>query len=194
MEKKRKIKILTTVFLIVAVLGLTVAFAAFSQILTIGGEATASKSTFDVYFFNAQSETTNASFTEAPAITDKTTIGFKVTMSDTTSSATVKFDVINKSTFAVNLSELIKGTPTCTPKNDTNINVDNFCNALTYTLVYDNNGSDELVEQGGLTIPAGESKHMTLKLSYNITEASNLPADDVIISNLDVKMTFMQSK
>ena len=37
MEKERKIKVLSIVALIVAVLGLTVAFAALSQTLTING-------------------------------------------------------------------------------------------------------------------------------------------------------------
>ena len=41
MEKERKIKLLSLCVLIVAVLGLTIAFAALSQTLTINGSATA---------------------------------------------------------------------------------------------------------------------------------------------------------
>ena len=39
MEKERKIKILSIIALIIAVLGLTVAFAALSETLTINGTA-----------------------------------------------------------------------------------------------------------------------------------------------------------
>lgn len=192
MEKKRKIKVLTTMFLVAAVLGLTVAFASLTQLLTITGTASSGKSSFDVYFENITNETLNASFTKEPTITSKTNIDYEVKMNGTASSATVKFDVKNNSTFDVDLSELTIGTPTCASTVDTGVSVENFCNALSYTLVYDNNGSSENVEQGKLTIPAGESKHMTLKLSYNITDASNLPADDVTITNLGVSMNFMQ--
>ena len=192
MEKKRKIKVLTTMFLVAAVLGLTVAFASLTQLLTITGTASSGKSSFDVYFENITNETINASFTKEPTITSKTNIDYVVKMNGTASSATVKFDVKNNSTFDVDLSELTIGTPTCAATVDTGVSVENFCNALSYTLVYDNNGSSENVEQGKLTIPAGESKHMTLKLSYNITDARNLPADDVTITILGVSMNFMQ--
>ena len=60
MEKKRKIKVLTTMFLVVAVLGLTVAFASLTQLLTITGTASSGKSSFDVYFENITNETINA--------------------------------------------------------------------------------------------------------------------------------------
>ena len=43
MEKERKIKVLSIVALIVAVLGLTVAFAALSQTLTINGTSKVEK-------------------------------------------------------------------------------------------------------------------------------------------------------
>ena len=47
MEKERRIKTLSLVALIVAVLGLTVAFAALSQTLTINGTASINSATWD---------------------------------------------------------------------------------------------------------------------------------------------------
>lgn len=191
MEKKRKIKVLTTMFLVAAVLGLTVAFASLTQLLTITGTATSGKVAFDVYFENATNETTNASFTKTPTITDKTNIDYAVTMSGTSSSATVEFDVKNNSTFDVDLSSLTVGTPSCAATAETSVDVASFCNSLSYTLVYNDGASNKTVAEG-LSLPAGESKHMILKLSYDITDESNLPKDDVKISNLGVSMNFTQ--
>ena len=51
-EKERRIKVLSLVALIVAVLGLTVAFASLSQMLTINGTATVDAASWDVHFEN----------------------------------------------------------------------------------------------------------------------------------------------
>ena len=50
MEKQRKIKVMSVVALIVAVLGLTVAFAALSQTLTINGTANVDAASWDIHF------------------------------------------------------------------------------------------------------------------------------------------------
>lgn len=49
MEKERKVKVLSLMALIVAVLGLTVAFAALSQTLTINGTASVNAAEWDVH-------------------------------------------------------------------------------------------------------------------------------------------------
>lgn len=203
MEKKRKIKILTTVFLIVAVLGLTVAFAAVAQKLTITGEATASKSTFDVYFANLTNSVTSAEFIKAPALTDgnKTSFNYNVKMTggvdvngNSSSKVVINFDVKNDSTVSAKLSNYTIGTPSCTAVNAEggSVDVSNFCSQLKYTLVYKNGDSTTEVAEG-LIIPASGSKSMILTLSYDIDNLSNLPADDVTISNLGVDMNFEQS-
>ncbi len=54
MEKERKIKIIILCALLVAVLGLTVAFAALSQTLTINGNATVDSATWSVRFLTSE--------------------------------------------------------------------------------------------------------------------------------------------
>ena len=54
MEKTRKIKIISLCALLVAVLGLTVAFASLSQILTINGNATVDAATWSVRFLTSE--------------------------------------------------------------------------------------------------------------------------------------------
>ena len=203
MEKKRKIKILTTVFLIVAVLGLTVAFAAVAQKLTITGEATTSKSTFDVYFANLTNSVTRAEFTKEPALAEgnKTSFSYNVKMTggvdvngNSSSKVVINFDVKNDSTVSAKLSNYTIGTPSCTAVNAEggSVDVSNFCSQLKYTLVYKNGDSTTEVAEG-LIIPASGSKSMILTLSYDIDNLSNLPANDVTISNLGVDMNFEQS-
>ncbi len=52
MEKERRIKVLSLIALVVAILGLTVAFAALSETLTINGTAKVDAATWDVHFEN----------------------------------------------------------------------------------------------------------------------------------------------
>ena len=54
MEKTRKAKIISLCALLVAVLGLTVAFASLSQILTINGNATVDAATWSVRFLTSE--------------------------------------------------------------------------------------------------------------------------------------------
>ena len=52
MEKQRKIKVLAVAALIITILGLTVAFAALSQTLTINGAATLDAAKWGIKFEN----------------------------------------------------------------------------------------------------------------------------------------------
>ncbi len=72
MEKERRIKVLSLVALIVAVLGLTIAFAALSQTLTINGRASMESSQWDVHFENLSNANITGDATEVskPQITD----------------------------------------------------------------------------------------------------------------------------
>ena len=72
MEKERRLKVLSLVALIVAVLGLTIAFAALSQTLTINGRASMGSSQWDVHFENLSNANITGDATEVskPQITD----------------------------------------------------------------------------------------------------------------------------
>ena len=59
MEKERRVKVLSLIALVVAILGLTVAFAALSETLTIKGTAKVDAATWDVHFENPTCEDAN---------------------------------------------------------------------------------------------------------------------------------------
>ena len=182
MEKERKIKVLSVAALLVAVLGLTVAFAALSQTLTINGSATVNTASWDIHFKNLSSPTLTgaAEVTTAPAIDTKgTTIGdYALKLTKPGDSVTYTFDVENKGTINAKISELVKAAkPTCTGTGaaataDAKI----ICDGLTYTLTYTDGGAAVAKED---TLNANQTKNLTLKLAF---ESDSLPADDVSIS------------
>lgn len=193
MEKERKIKVLSVAALLVAVLGLTVAFAALSQTLTINGSATVNTASWDIHFKNLSTPTLtgNAAVTTAPTIdTKETTIGnYALKLTKPGDSVTYTFDVENKGTINAKISELVKAAkPTCTGTGaaaaaDAKI----ICDGLTYTLTYTEGGAAVAKED---TLNANETKNLTLKLAF---ESNSLPADDVSISDLGITITYAQN-
>ena len=100
MEKERRIKILSIIALIVAVLGLTVAFAALSETLTINGTASVEAASWDIHFENLTGpDLEGTGKVNDTAILDGTTIS-NVNMSVTKpgDSVTYYFDIVNDGT------------------------------------------------------------------------------------------------
>ncbi len=101
MEKERKIKVLSLVALVVAVLGLTVAFAALSQTLTINGTANVDAASWDVHFENLTSNVAgDAKITKMPTLSNNNTyIGdFEVTLTKPGDSVEFCYDTVNDGT------------------------------------------------------------------------------------------------
>ena len=113
MEKQRKVKIISLVALIVAVLGLTVAFAALSETLTINGTASLDAATWDVHFENISSPTItgDASEVSPPEITDNGITLSKINVNLTKPKDSVKYtvDVVNDGTINAEIVNIVKG-------------------------------------------------------------------------------------
>lgn len=192
MEKERKIKTLSVVALIVAVLGLTVAFAALSQTLTINGTASVDAASWDIHFANLSTgQTTGAATvkTEAQISGEKnTTIGdYDVIITKPGDSITYTFDVVNAGTVDANLGELTKNVkPTCTSNSGVSADETIVCDGLTYSLTYTDSGNE--VKQND-TLDKGTTKNMTLTLDY---DSDSVPSDDVAISGLGITLKYTQ--
>ena len=192
MEKERKVRTLSLIALIVAVLGLTVAFAALSQTLTINGTASVDAATWDIHFANLSDATLtgDASVTTAPIIKgdNNTTIGdYDVTITKPGDSVVYTFDVVNAGTVDANLGELTKNVkPTCSSNSGVAADEAIVCDGLTYSLTYTDSGNT--VAQND-TLDKGATKNMTLTLEY---ESDLLPSDDVTISGLDITLKYVQ--
>lgn len=187
MEKERGAKIIAIVALLIAVVGLTVGYAAYSSTLTINGTATVDPASWKVNFdykngTNSLTGTTKGHATEktAPTLEDTTISGFDVTLKAPGDSVTYNFLIKNSGTLNAKLASFTMGTLTCTPNEGSSISPENatkLCGELKYTLTY----------AGGSTITTDEilnsnnSKELELKLEWPSTSTLSV-SDDVKVT------------
>ena len=203
MEKGRNIKVLSLAALIVAVLGLTVAFAALSQQLTINGSAKVDAATWNVHFANLQNTVGPEYVTQAPTIgnptegTANTVIGdFNVTFTKPGQAVEFTFDVVNDGSIDAILSDITPETlqPICTGTgNNADADAALVCSGLTYTLTYaDDTQLTKNDETTGVLTKNGGTKSMKLRLAYDINKDTSVSINDVTISNLGISLTYVQ--
>lgn len=195
MEKERKIKLLSLCVLIVAVLGLTIAFAALSQTLTINGSATAEKSSWDVRFenLNLSEKTGTAEVSTSPSLTETTISGLNISLSKPGDKIIYEFDLVNNGSIDAKLTDitinnliikdlrecLSNATSDCVKKYD--VNNDGAFNAND-TAVIGNSFDVNLYEgdtpvkvytlnkrtgyESGLWVNAHETKHLKFVIAF----------------------------
>lgn len=188
MEKERGAKVIAIVALLIAVVGLTVGYAAYSSTLTINGTANVDPASWKVNFGyktgDSLTGTINGHATEntAPTLADTTISGFDVTLKAPGDSVTYNFLIKNSGTLNARLANFTMGTLTCAPNEGSKISPEDatkLCGELKYTLTY--------AGAGGSTITTGDilnpnnSKELELKLEW--PSASTLSVSD------DVKVT-----
>ena len=214
MERNRKIKILSLVALIVAVLGLGVAFAALSSQLTINGSAKAQAGSWNIHFvktLDMPTQTTgDASFTE-PTLSDTSILGFKATVTKPGDSVTYYFDIVNSGTVDALVDDYVfrSGCQDCaaTEVSDQpeckqyDFNSDGYVNAsdfnvlkqsIKYGLYYTDNNKEIKSDD---TISAGETKHAKLVVEYLSGSKFLLPDGMQItsINNTPITINYVQS-
>ena len=210
MEKTRQIKIISLCALLVAVLGLTVAFAALSQTLTINGSAAVNAASWDIHFEKTSGKETEvkgaATFTE-PTLSGTTIENFSATLTKPGDSVIYYFDIVNKGTIDAQIENY--NFPNAFKDCMANINKYSYCinfdftddgniNAFdkstyialfNYYLAYAD--TDESVTRGD-TLNAGETKHMKLVIEYKDT-ATKLPEKNLTLTSSDpITITYEQ--
>ena len=210
MEKTRKIKIISLCALLAAVLGLTVAFAALSQTLTINGSAAVNAASWDIHFEKTSGKETEvkgaARFTE-PTLNGTTIENFSATLTKPGDSVTYYFDIVNNGTVDAVISsyDFPLAIRECANNNNAysycinlDFNSDNIIDGadyMTYLTMF-NFGlkyvdTDEGVTQGD-TINAGETKHMKLFFEYKDT-ATELPKNNLTLTSKNpITITYEQ--
>lgn len=186
MEKERGAKIIAIVALLIAVVGLTVGYAAYSSTLTINGTATVDPASWKVNFDYKTGDsltgttTGHATETTAPTLADTTISGFDVTLKAHGDSVTYNFLIKNSGTLNAELANFTMGTLTCAPNASSSISQEDatkLCGELKYTLTY----ADGSTITTGTTLNSNDSKELELKLEW--PSASTLSVSD------DVKVT-----
>lgn len=211
MEKQRKIKVLSVVALIVAVLGLTVAFAALSQTLTINGTANVDAASWDIHFETISSNKNgDATINDFPHIAGTSITRINVTLTKPNDGVEFRTRIVNDGTVdakidSVEISPLCEiGSPveSCDWNNDgqvTEEDVQKVNDNLFFSIAYD--GGISLKKND--TLNAGETKQINISVAYYkvtnsedgiiIEEASELPARDLQFNNLSVTINYVQA-
>ena len=182
MEKDRKIKVLAVAALIITILGLTVAFAALSQRLTINGAATLDAASWGIKFENLSDGeiTGDATINDTAVIADDlvTINNIDVSLSTPGDSVTYTVDLVNEGTINAEIYSI--ETPSLTEEQERYLN---------FNVTYDD-GTE--VKQGDI-LNQGERKNITIKIEFDrdITE-SDLP-DEAQEIKLSYKLNFVQT-
>lgn len=211
MEKQRKIKTISVVALIVAVLGLTVAFAALSQTLTINGTANINTASWDIHFENLMKEEQgDATINEEPVVNKTTITGINVTLTKPNDVAMFFVDVVNDGTInaqidSVEISPLCEmGSPveSCDWDNDgrvTEEDIQKVNNNLLFAVAY--NDSQMMVKKND-KLNAGETKKIGIAIAYyklnegdtfQAEESTELPKRDLQFNDLSVTINYVQA-
>ena len=108
MEKARKMKIISLIVLVVMVLGLTVAFAALSQTLTINGSATVNTASWDIHFENLtlSEKTGTAEVSGTPSLTGTVISGVDVSLNKPGDKIVYEFDLVNNGSIEAKLTDI----------------------------------------------------------------------------------------
>ena len=213
MEKQRSIKGLSLVALIVAVLGLTVAFASLSRTLTINGQATMDPATWDIHYVSGTlTHQTGGTATATDGSLAATAVsGLSVTLHKPGDTATYAWDVTNAGTIDAHIGTLTFGSQTtvsnagltCTNAGDNNGSSDatNVCNDVVITFKYASGAGfgqgvtvgDAVSVNDTLTVSEG-TKHLQLTITYPSTVTNDTyPADDVTITIPTISTIYEQT-
>ena len=213
--KDKKTMIIVIIALIVSVIGIGIAFAAFSQTLTINGNASVEASNWEIVFEGM----TNASSLDNPTVVgtaeevthpsiknNATEISnYEVLLKTPGDSITYNFKVHNKGSYAANLASLtisgvnrpaspVTGSALVTDSSVATQNA-NTLNVIEYKFYYTDN--NKLVGQDPKDcLEPGESENVSLRITFassSATDTSILPSTDLVLDNLGVTAIYNQS-
>lgn len=192
MEKERGFRIIAVIALMVAVVGLTVGYAAYSSTLKITGAANVDPSSWNVKFAYKTGNSLVAAVTGKATMETEATLsdtqvsGFKATLKAPGDSITYNFAVTNTGSLDAELSTFTMGNISCAPAAGSNATAEEataICNELSYTL------TGVTVNE---TLAAGDSKDLTLKLEWASTGTA-VASDDIAITVGDTTLIYTQA-
>ncbi len=198
MRRSENFKVFGILAVVVSLLAVSLAYAGFSQTLTISGTATVKAAKWDVHFANLSQNTTGTTVVNTPAQikTGSTSIGdYSVSFYSPGDSLTYTFDVVNNGNFAAKLTGLTIGTPTCkvTITKETNTNTANVCSNTSYELFDNTTGTKLTAADNGVIAANGGKRTLRLVLTYKTTNNEDFLAEaDVDISGLGVTLSYTQ--
>jgi hypothetical protein len=205
MERHRGVAFVIAISLIIAVLGLGVAFAAFSTTLNITGSATVESSSWNIYF----TTTNNGSAAGTSGVSVNPTAsnlgGFTTTASGTGTLKTASFTwsgsfktpgdklqysfyVCNKGSYNAKINNVISPSVTCTKGGNNETTV---CGKISYGLYYNSDKSTAVAKDDTLTANQCKQLYLIAELSTSLTQG-NLPNANVTVNPAEISITYQQ--
>ena len=190
MRRRGNVKSLFLLTLIVAIVGLSVAYALLSTTLSISGSTKVSAASWGIKFKNLSGSATGGATYTLPTLSDTSLSDYEIILTKPGDSVTFNFDIANEGTIGAKVTSLIKNTPTCSGVAGSTTGTTDaplVCNNITYSLTYANGTA---ISQND-TLDPNETKNLKLSLVYN-ENAASLPSNDVAISNLAITIIYGQ--
>ena len=200
MEKQRSTAVIIIIALLVAIVSLGIAFAAFSTTLNINGTATVQSSKWDIYFMTASGGTKPSSSTALPSgnITKTaqsasgsilaTTFTWNASFKAPGEYAIFKVYVKNAGSYNAKVTGITKGGISCT--NDTK----KVCNHLHYE-IYTNSGCTTALTQNR-ELNAGAEDILYIKAWLDdtgwATDGSGLPTSEITSGTISATIVYTQ--
>ena len=183
-------KMMAVIALVIAVVGLSIGFAALQTQLTVNGTAEVTGGTkWDVKFVTSLNKVETGSATGTnPTVAATSVNGFKATLLKPGDKVTYYFQVTNAGSFDAKLDSITIGTPTCSTAA--------FCSNLKYTFAYTtaSGGAAGTAPAAGDTLAVNETKWLVLSVEYLASaDSSTLPSTTVTVSGLSATMNYVQA-
>ena len=200
MEKGRGTKALVVVTLLVSVLALSIAYAAYSATLLISGTVTAKKSSdaWNVHFESTDGSTTltptlggNAKVTSSATLTETKISDFEITFYAPGDSISYDFEVKNTGSVDATLNKITLGSLSCSKatgtQQGTKTDANNLCGNLDMNIMKSDGNNISV----GDKIPAGGSETYKLTITWNESD-TNIYENDIDISVGETTFDFVQ--
>ena len=195
MEKNRNVKIYVIFALVISVMGLSIAYAAYSATLLISGTVTAKKSSeaWNVHFESPDGETTLTPIlgghaeVETPATVSATTISdFKITFYAPGDSVMYDFNIKNTGSIDATIDKITLGSLSCSATGNEQ-DAKKMCGNLDLQILK----SDGNEISAGDKISAGSSESYRLSVVWNEIDTTTYNSD-IVISVGETKFEFVQ--
>ena len=194
MEKNSQYKNIVLGVLLVAVVTLSIAYAALSQTLSINGQATVKAGTnWNVGFVKTGTTTCTgsgyATVTQQPTIIATSFTGLKVDFKAPGDKVTCTWNVANNGTINAYLKTLTK--PSTYSYSGASADVQKVNGNIIYSLTKSNGTAIGTGKTNG-ALNAGSTLALKLVIEYD-SNAQELPADDVVVTGFDTTLIYEQN-
>ncbi len=183
MEKRRKTKMIVIISLLVAVVGLSVAYAAMSGLLSINGSANVDAANWDIHFANLSEAKTKGEASEKnrPNVAENgaSITNINVSLNNPKDEVVYDVDLVNEGSINAEISNIVM--PTFTEEQE---------KYLDFRVTYKNDGTELAI---GDLLNKGQTKKVTITIKYrDDLDEEDLPDEKQSIT-LSYELTYTQT-